>query len=402
MMTSVTSINDTKFKNGEWDHITLIQPVKWCGRQIYNIGNFKGTTGSNQCARIVVKISQVALAVILLLPCAVIAWVGLIFSCAFSKQPIAVVSPPTPVPNSIDQPAAESIRPGQYIFATVPRKPGPPISEDDLRQFHDNDLKLSSNVPGVDNEAVFVNKAKKFFDDPKVKGRQSPDTDYSVLGEHANDHTIIDALLQNSHGFNIGEFHDTTPAKCFLIQNMGYLKAQGVTTLFFEGPDFRYQDTIDAYLQGILDSKDTQVQRLLNFIERLDNAWRMPENVSFMSVVESAKKHGIRVVFIDYKLSPDWKTNRIIKMNYVAAKVMARELKKFGPKDKFVALMGMSHLCQVEGDPNLGLSELFQCPALGVMQNREDPKVRRVVYGNYPLVDVNFIGNRHITILNRA
>lgn len=436
MVASVSSVNDTNFKNSECGHIALVQPVLWCCRQIYNIGNVKGAAGSNQCARVASKMCHVALAIILFLPSAALALIGLMFSCAFSKKAAGVVIPSTIKPNALSKSAAKPSAlpksavpriasqppakvkwsplypssviptpPGQYIFPPPPKKAEPAvvITREDLTKFELEDLEFEPNVPGITKDEILTNKAMAFFEDPMVSGRQSLDIDFSALGEFAKDRNIIDALFENNDRFVIGELHDNIASKLFLINNMEYLKSKGVTTLFWEMPNFYKQTALDAYQSGACDASEPQVKEFIDYIKRADDYWGLPHEGSYKRLMDSAIKHGIRLVLMDYDMPGNFTVpGRFVRMNYVAAKVIAKEIRSFKPNEKFVALTGMMHLAQLQTDPNPGMSELLQCPAVGIMQNRENPNVRRVVYGDYPISEAKYVGNRHITILDKS
>lgn len=415
------AVNTLGQQSNGFSHIPLVKPVEWCFRQIKNIGNLNDAAGSTRCARVASKICLVFLAFVTLIPNLILAGVGLAFSCIFKKrnvlpapvptqnQPPAISLPtPIPQPKPITQPSKQTPKkssktkqPTQSKPTIItPNKPSSttpsPLKKAatllNLTEFNDKDLQFYSSTHTP--EEVLLNKAIEFFASKGVKARKSLQLDYSHLGPQATDHQIIDEILKKHQGFNVGESHNHLSSKRFFLENMAYLKSKNVKTIFFEGADFRDQNAMDQYLSGVWDENQADIKKLKEKILDYSRGFGVPDHLSDWEVLKAAKKHGIHVSFIDYGREVSGPA-RLLRMNYVAAKVMARDLQKFGPNDKFVGYVGWNHIAKVNSDPNFGLSELFQCPAV-IVRDNSTTNQRNVVYKKIP--SDNFVGNIHVVI----
>lgn len=415
-------------------HVPLLIPIKWCCHQLRTMGSLQDAAGTNTCARVASKICLVVLALIAFIPSLIIAGIGLCFSCTFSKEPAGLpintkiiasnqkpkMLPPPPLkqnskPSPINQPVSvrsnnktkplppPPTKPAQTKPPTPAQPPSPPkakpnlppvvVKRADITEFEDTDLQF--DVPGVAPVEVLASKAIEFFKNPNVASRKSLELFFDGLGPNATDHQIIDELLAGHQGFHVGESHDHVAPKKFFIENMEHLKSNGVKTIFFEGFDFRDQNTIDMFLDGTWDENTPEVARLKNLALGWDANYKIPARWSNWEVIKKAKEHNIGISCMDFQ-GLNIGAGRLLGMNYIAAKVMARELKKFGPNDKFVGYVGAYHLCQPVTDPNIGCSEIVQCPALLIRDNKKNPTKREVFYEALP--SDKCVGKVHINV----
>lgn len=310
-------------------------------------------------------------------------------------KPAARPSMPKLVPtNLVLTPGNSLTSPNQHALI-VP--PPPPLRRQPsaLVDFDYEDLNFYD--PTTPARDVLEFKALMFFAEDKIKARKSLKLDFSHLGPNATNHQIIDELLEDHRGFNVGESHNHLSSKKFFIDNMAYFKTKNVRTIFFEGLDHQLQSAIDGYMDGTFDENDCEIMSIKEHIANYSKGFNIPAHLSDWEVIKAAKANGIRISLIDYSDKVGG-PGRLLRMNYVAAKVMARDLRDFGPDDKFIGFIGWNHLAKANNDPNFGMSELFQCPAVIVRDNTRS-NTRHVVYEKIP--EDNFVGNIHVVIFDK-
>ena len=188
-----------------------------------------------------------------------------------------------------------------------------------------------------------------------------------------DDEALISQCLDNQKGLCIGEVHNRTVGRAFLIRNMQRLRELGVETLFME---FLHYDTMQPLLDEYYRSDQRKLSGFLaTFLTTLQTGFHLGlaalgiefENQTYIHLVEAAKKAGIRIVGIDTVISQECGMtsfgatgeDRSIAMNYVASRIIEQEYKN----KPFVALMGSSHLKASErGTP--GVPQILGTPSL--------------------------------------
>lgn len=180
---------------------------------------------------------------------------------------------------------------------------------------------------------------------------------------------IIDEFLNKNQGFCIGEEHSHKAPKDFLIDNMQLLNEKGVKVLFME----QFYDQLQSDLDDFALTGDVS-QNLKNNINNARHSY------GYKEVVMAARAAGIRVVGIDSKSANiDDNKNRNRVMNYIAFKIMKKEISKLKDNEKYVILTGSNHMSMVhEGVP--GLAEILKCPRWVISDQ---------VYCKYPLNMIN-------------
>ncbi len=206
-----------------------------------------------------------------------------------------------------------------------------------------------------------------------------------------NDRELIDACLENNRGLCVGEIHQYTSPKQFLIDNMPYFREQGVTTLYFEHLLDVQQDMLDEYVMGSpIDAP--MPERLAIYLDWLDQQQKVKgKEGSFTNLAKAAKKNGIRIVAIDttatYSLAAmkssdinaDVGGKRIKTMNML----MSDRFKQYDDGNKYLVFVGNGHaasfdrkeISQCGSTHVIGVPELLGCPSIYVadtdMENQQ-------------------------------
>lgn len=171
--------------------------------------------------------------------------------------------------------------------------------------------------------------------------------------------------------FIIGEYHHYISSKKFLQDEMKRLKKEKYDILFMEHLFYdTHQVLLDEFYQtGIMPEKLRDHLEWLNdhgqvHVFGTDSQFSQQrwKKYNFLTLVESAREAGIRIVGIDidavYKTQnngSDGEKKRIPYMNYVAFRIIEREMAIHGDI-KWFALMGNAHVVYYHGVP--GLSNL--------------------------------------------
>jgi hypothetical protein len=188
---------------------------------------------------------------------------------------------------------------------------------------------------------------------------------------HGRDSEAAWGALLESSGFVMGEVHQDSQPKQWLLDNLAAARAHGVGTLYLEGLYPSHQQLIDAYLEtGVMDSTlDTELRLL-------EETYSLPEGM-WRKVFAEAQRVGVRIVGVD---SPDawWdmsaveslprKDERIHRMNGYSSAAIRRDRERRGVVDeKFIALVGSAHTSTFHGGSNIetpGLDMLLGVPAV--------------------------------------
>lgn len=355
----------------------LIEPVKWCCRQVRNLFSPQASDKRNCCASIAARISLFVVAILALIPSAFLSIFGLLYQA--TCQPTQV--------NGLDEirggGKGKSSPAGGSSQGNAATRSGQTLFDQDT-EFANTD--------------EFNTKAMLFFKDAAIKNKRSLSLDLSKLGDKPDDLDVIENLVKGQWGFCIGEnsLADCS-SKRFLIDNMEYLKNCGVRVIFLSGIDHKRQEALDKYLSGEWDANNPQVAGIVQYCATVTLNEGGNLDYSDWSIVEAAKKQGIRVVALDYDRNAH-RGSRMLKFNYLAAKIMDREMVNFGSEDRFCTLTDYSALCRLKQDPHStpGLSEIFECPAVTIRANEVDPTVSTASYST--LARDGFNGTIHANL----
>jgi Ankyrin repeats (3 copies) len=210
--------------------------------------------------------------------------------------------------------------------------------------YHSSFLNVKDNQFMRKKELLI--KANKCFEKYKIKNEKP----YNFLSKCSTIQQIVNESLRKSQGFCIGEDHAHMAPKFFLTKNMVYLKEKGVTVLFMEQFYDHLQDDLDNYA------------KTGDFPQSLENNINQSQyKFGYKEIVIAARSAGIRIIGIDNILAniPDHE-NRIKSMNYVAYKIIKKEIPNLG-NNKYVILTGSNHMSH-RYIP--GLPDLLNCPRL--------------------------------------
>jgi len=248
----------------------------------------------------------------------------------------------------------------------------PHIAQEDGRlAFHDLQNRLSSNIKKAEATEAGIRhlEHKKFSNDFELqqqvrdfynrKGPFAPIKVGSFFPRSIKE--LLDKLFEQFQGVCFGEYHSDPSSKEFIHKNMGYFKSKGVTTLFMEQLFDDMQNDLEIFNQGGALSKQIE--------DNLKHGDRHPGLIgssSYRELLFEARRHGIRIVAIDTKAATTAacvadQRKRLGTMNYVAAKIMKREM----GNGKFIALMGANHLANLREIP--GVCELTQSPSIKII-----------------------------------
>lgn len=133
----------------------------------------------------------------------------------------------------------------------------------------------------------------------------------------SDEYALIKEALTLGDGIVFGEEHFDNVSAGFIVDNMEYFASLGVDTLFFEGLFYK----LERGAEGTGDERD----------------YAHPE---YSRLIETAKKHGIKIVGIDSKgcKRGDGITRDIFMNAHAAAVIESTQ------KNKWIALVGMMHL----------------------------------------------------------
>ncbi len=180
--------------------------------------------------------------------------------------------------------------------------------------------------------------------------------------EEAAQNTIVKSLLDKYQGFAIGEAHNSTASKKFIIDNFSYLADNNVKTLFLEHlQSDLHQQHLDVFFKtGRL---HTDVSTFLKNQDKGHNVDRL-SNYTFTQLVLESRRHGIQVKALDCVASyhtiginvPEARSARHKLFSYGASEVIRKNTTQ-NPSQKWIALVGNTHTNTYLGVP--GLAEIL-------------------------------------------
>ncbi len=178
---------------------------------------------------------------------------------------------------------------------------------------------------------------------------------------------VLDMDVFGSKNLCIGESHNQSYSRRFIIENMQTFARKGYKTLFLEHLfyDSVMQDALNLYMQEDcdLDNMPKDLEKYLISLGRsyCSSAEPYDERYNFFTLVKEAKRCGLRLVGIDtvesYKMGMSafgsQGAERMLGMNYEARRIIEKEYRG----EKFIALMGNAHISKHYGV--LGVSQII-------------------------------------------
>ena len=240
--------------------------------------------------------------------------------------------------------------------------------------------------------------AKAYFVLPAVADQLAKPRPVPTLAPDASPQTVLKTLLDHSGGVVVGEVHSAIASKRLLIDQMPTLVDSGVKTLFMEHLfSDRHQAALDSYLASPPNSPmpETLSAMLTDMNEgHMDEfsvgssdrpAYKAQrEAYNFTTVVEAAKRAGLKIVAIDCEVgyaihlggtqgTPETAKQRYETMNYLAAQRIADCRQQHGAEfGKWIALVGNAHSNTYKGVP--GVSELTGALAICAQDKKSAPE----------------------------
>jgi hypothetical protein len=192
----------------------------------------------------------------------------------------------------------------------------------------------------------------------------------------ASPERILTNIYRHSKGLVLGEAHDSVTATKFLIDNMPTLARLGVKTLYAEAFT---QETDEASLKQFFSSKDAPTPEYLTYAFPTKDASPASHKYSVISLLDSARSHGIEVVPIDSMAAhTPWlgakqpitsidsdMDHRVTLMNqYAQTRINGRQ--HDASAGKWVAWVGAGHANTFTGIP--GIAELTGTTGLQILE----------------------------------
>lgn len=215
------------------------------------------------------------------------------------------------------------------------------------------------------------------------------DTPTPELSQSPTEHELIDACLGAGNGMVIGESHEDSSPKEFLINNMEYMKSKGITTIYLEHLlHERHQTMLDDYFS----SNDAPMPKELElYLKHLDKERKLEGNGTFYNLVLNAKKYGLRVVAIDnqatYGSNPmnsftDIYNDSATKNRYTSMnKQMKIRLDEYNDGGKYIVFIGSAHVYKNGDVP--GVTNYLGCAGIVVRDNDKNDLSDSHVQRNY-------------------
>ncbi|MDX2165007.1 MAG: membrane-targeted effector domain-containing toxin, partial [Gammaproteobacteria bacterium] len=199
-----------------------------------------------------------------------------------------------------------------------------------------------------------------------------------------NQLTTEDAFIENlftaHRGFVIGEIHEHSSPKRFLIEHMKKLAELGVTRIYME-------HLLDRH-QSLLDEK-TLPQELALYLTDLDKGHDVKDYHegndewagTFLNVVKAAKKHGIQIIAIDseatyaiggaksYSDLLDEDSDTVMRYQLMNTAMLER-FQQYDDKGKYLVFVGSGHASTSRNVT--GVSELLGCPSVIIHDKDEE------------------------------
>jgi hypothetical protein len=199
-----------------------------------------------------------------------------------------------------------------------------------------------------------------------------------------NEKSFIEYMLKISRGFVVGEIHDHSSPKRFLIDHMKELADLGVTLIYMEHLFYERH-------QALLDEKEFPMELEL-YLKSLDEGHEVKDKDlknnknagTFVNVVKAAKENGIRIIVIDSEATyavgradkisdlrgDDGSTAERYRVMNIS---MLERFKQYDDGGKYIAFVGSGHASTSHDVP--GVSELLGCPNLIVHDVDDDHPV---------------------------
>lgn len=205
-----------------------------------------------------------------------------------------------------------------------------------------------------------------------------------VLDSQLNTEDALIANLFTAHrGLVVGEIHEHSSPKRFLIAHMKRLAELGVTRIYMEHLLDRHQPLLDE--EGL-------PQELALYLSHLDEGHEVKDHYrendeqagTFLNVVKTAKKYGIQIIAIDseatYAIGGAKNYTELLEedsstaMRYTLMNTaMLERFEQYDDGGKYLVFVGSGHASTSRNVP--GVSELLGCPSLVIHDRDEEHAV---------------------------
>jgi len=203
-----------------------------------------------------------------------------------------------------------------------------------------------------------------------------------AIPQPINQTSIINYYLDHNQGFVLGEAHEYSSSKEFLIDNMPLFRKKGVDTLYMEHLLSSQQAMLDEYFNSPIAAPMPLTLKL--YLEAQDKHWGLPSESGFKRVVEVAKANNIRVVAIETDVTYKRNNGVSLRCKLMNTRV-AQLIDNYHQNGKYIVFCGRAHAstydCEVFGVNQffsnsycrvLGISELLAIPNITVYDHEEE------------------------------
>lgn len=242
----------------------------------------------------------------------------------------------------------------------------------------------------TDESTGFLREAKTYFSatPPKLTNSYS-DKDGIAFSD---DYSLVSSLIDSHPGVCIAEgSHSDANSKRVLIDNMADIARKGVTTIYMEHLFPEHQADLDQYFD---DWSENPVlpPKLRKRLAELDEGHRLHDpQYSFTRLVESAKKHRVRIIASDHQkvynvgegsFSSDNKDREIMLNHYMVQHIQNHQQKKPG---KYLVFVGAAHVGPEVGENEYinGVDELLGIPSVAFHSHRKVKQARLTIPTNF-------------------
>ncbi len=187
--------------------------------------------------------------------------------------------------------------------------------------------------------------------------RQLQDSSEQLVDEVSQKTAFNKDDVFTSKNLCIGEHHNESAARRFIIENMERFASNGYRTLFLEHLFYEsaMQDDLDYFYKSGDMPKGLEAYLRAKAIGESSR----DGEYNFVTLVKKARECGLRIIGIDTAQSYDMHdfsigsgpndTTRMQGMNYEARRIIAAE----SGGEKWIALMGAMHICKTAGMPGV-------------------------------------------------
>ncbi len=231
------------------------------------------------------------------------------------------------------------------------------MGQDVLKDYRNtNEILMQAISPQAE---ILVKQALDYFSTNKFERK----TSRAALDERSFLSRALDG-----HGVAIGELHNEEAARQYLIEHMKEIASKKGVLCLEHLLYSRHQKLLDQYLKS--KAKAPMPKRLQNYLDELDASFHATRTWGYKSLVNAAKKAGVRIIAMDTMASyvagfsprlGSTGSERIVAGNYVFDRILTQELKD---GEKPVILTGLDHLLQSPEAKVPGIAEIRDLPAV--------------------------------------